>query len=130
LCLSLLIQVQSGSVITATVPGATITSTGLDIKYYGGSICQTVKVVSYGVVECLTIAGEIAADTELFIYQDGSYYACESTDTTVCNYEQLADAGFPAVTMTTTGSSSSIVFTGTDFDFSADYSAIATFAGI
>lgn len=32
--------------------------------------------------------------------------------------------------MTTTGSSSSIVFTGTDFDFSADYSAIATFAGI
>jgi len=56
-----------GSVITATVPGATITSTGLDIYADGSSICQTVKVVSYGVVECLTIAGEIAADTQLSI---------------------------------------------------------------
>jgi len=77
-----------GTVITATAPGATVTSTDLDIvDAAGDSICQTVTVVSYGVVECLTITSEIAADTQLSITQDGVTYACVSTDTTVCYYE-------------------------------------------
>jgi hypothetical protein len=47
----------------------------------------------------------------------------------VCNYEQVAGAGFPAVTSTAVDGST-IVFTGTDFEFSSDYSPIAVFAGI
>jgi hypothetical protein len=53
-----------GTVITATVPGATVTSTGLDIvDADGDSICETVEVVSYGVIECKTKDEEIAAET-------------------------------------------------------------------
>lgn len=63
------------------------------------------------------------------VVQDDETYACVSTDTTVCNYEQVAGAGFPAVTSTAVDGST-IVFTGTDFEFSSDYSPIAVFAGI
>jgi hypothetical protein len=57
-----------GTVITATVPGATITSTDIDIvDSDGNTVCQTVTVVDYGVVECLTITGEIAASTQLSV---------------------------------------------------------------
>jgi hypothetical protein len=46
-----------GTVLTANVQGVGIATTELDIvDATGASICQTVKVVSYGVVECLTIA--------------------------------------------------------------------------
>jgi hypothetical protein len=47
-----------------------------------------------------------------------------STDTAVCAYEQLADGGYPAV-VSTAISGNTIVFTGTGFDFSTDYSGIA-----
>jgi hypothetical protein len=57
-----------GTVITAVVPGATVTSTDIDIvDADGDSICQTVTVVDYGVVECLTITSAIAASTQLSI---------------------------------------------------------------
>jgi voltage-gated potassium channel Kch len=56
-------------VITATVPGATLTSTGLDIVNAdtSNSICQTVTVVDYGVVECLTKLITIDAGTTLAV---------------------------------------------------------------
>jgi hypothetical protein len=47
-----------------------------------------------------------------------------STDTAVCAYEQLTDGGFPAISATVI-SGNSIIFTGTDFDFSTDFSGIA-----
>jgi hypothetical protein len=47
----------------------------------------------------------------------------------VCAYEQLSDGGYPAVASTAI-SGNTIVFTGTGFDFSTDYSGIAQFAGI
>tara|TARA_B110000285_G_C15074264_1_gene589785 strand:+ start:76 stop:264 length:189 start_codon:yes stop_codon:yes gene_type:complete len=51
-----------GTVITAQVPGATVTSTDIDIKDpSGNSICETIAVISYGVVECKTKAQLIAA---------------------------------------------------------------------
>jgi hypothetical protein len=107
-----------------------VTSTGLDIvDADGDSICETLTVISYGVIECMTKTEEIAADTQLSIVQDDETYACVSTDTTVCNYEQLTDAGFPAVASTAVDGNT-IVFTGTDFDFSSEYSPLASFAGI
>jgi hypothetical protein len=53
-----------------------------------------------------------------------------STDTTVCEYEQLEAAVFPNVTSAAITDENTIVFTGTDFDFSADYSPLAEFNGI
>lgn len=111
--------------ITAVVPGATVTSTDIDIvDADGDSVCQTVTVVDYGVVECLTITGAIAASTQLSVTQDDVTYECMSTDTAVCAYEQLDDGGYPAVSSTAI-SGNTIVFTGTGFDFSTDFSGIA-----
>jgi hypothetical protein len=53
-----------------------------------------------------------------------------STDTTVCEYEQLEGAVFPIVTSAAITDENTIVFTGTDFDFSGDYSPLAEFNGI
>lgn len=53
-----------GTIITATVPGATTSSTGIDIvDDSNNSICETVTVTSYGVVECKTLAQVINAST-------------------------------------------------------------------
>jgi voltage-gated potassium channel Kch len=71
-------------VITATVPGATITSTGIDIVNANTSttICQTVTVIDYGVVECLTKMITIDAGTNLTITQAGVSYPCVNSDLT------------------------------------------------
>lgn len=115
----------------ATVPGATITSTGIDIvDDTNTTICETVTVTSYGVVECKTLAQVIATSTQLSLTQDGEYYACMSTDTIVCEYEQLEAATFPNVTSAAITDENTIVFTGTDFEFSDEYSPLAEFNGI
>lgn len=77
-----------GTVITAIVPGATKTSTDLDIKKVDGdSICESVTVISYGVVECMTKAEVIDAATQLKVTQDGTDYDCVNSDLTLCQYE-------------------------------------------
>jgi hypothetical protein len=53
-----------------------------------------------------------------------------STDTTVCEYEQLEAATFPNVTSAAKTDENTIVFTGTDFEFSDEYSPLAEFNGI
>jgi hypothetical protein len=45
--------------ITASVPGVTVSSSVSIVDTAGSSICQSVTVKSYGVVECKTLANEI-----------------------------------------------------------------------
>jgi hypothetical protein len=47
-----------GTIIRAVVPGATTSSTGIDLidVSTSGSICESVTVLEYGVVECKTLA--------------------------------------------------------------------------
>jgi hypothetical protein len=45
-----------GSLITASVPGATVSDTVSIVDSAGASICESVTVTSYGVVECKTLA--------------------------------------------------------------------------
>jgi hypothetical protein len=48
-----------GSLITAIIPGVTVSDTVSIVDSTGSSICQSVTVTSYGVVECKTLAQEI-----------------------------------------------------------------------
>jgi hypothetical protein len=49
-----------GSLITAVVPGAGSSATIVDST--GASICSTVKLTAYGVIECKTLAKVITAN--------------------------------------------------------------------
>lgn len=53
-----------------------------------------------------------------------------NSDTLLCQYEQLANGGFPDVTGASISDENTIVFDGTDFEFSDDYSPLAEFNGI
>lgn len=115
-----------GTLITAVVPGA---GSSVDIvDSTGTSICESVQLKSYGVVECKTLAQEIIS-TSLSIKEDDEIYDCVNTDTTQCQYEQLAASAFPVVTSAVASDDSTLVFTGTNFDI-ASFTASATFLGI
>ena len=116
-----------GTVITAQVPGATVSSTVSIVDSTGASICQSVSVTSYGVVEGKALAQEITS-TQLSIKQGTTVYPCVNSDNSNCQYEQLASSTFPAVT-SVSKTDTTIVFAGTNFDI-ADFSASASFAGI
>jgi len=64
-------------------------TTGFDLvdKSTGNSICQSVKIPSYGVVECTTIASAIAEGTEIGALLSGTTYDCAGSDTTLCQYK-------------------------------------------
>ena len=114
-----------GTLITAIVPGATVSDTVdiLDSTY--SSICESTSVTAYGVVQCKTLAQEIES-TELSISKDGEISPCVSTEKSVCTYVQLASSAvFPTVS-SISNSKSTIVFTGTNFDI-ADFTHTASF---
>lgn len=70
--------------ITGTTPSGTLVDSAT-----GNSICQTFTVRSYGVVECLTIPGEISAGTVIGAksFQSSEQEACSNTDAALCQYE-------------------------------------------
>ena len=111
-----------GSLITANVQGVGSSTTGLDLvdKATGSSICQSVVIPSYGVVECTTIASEIADGTEISVSLSGSTYDCAGSDANLCKYKQLSTAAYPAVTATAIDvTAGTLVFTGTNFPTSS-----------
>ena len=120
-----------GSLITANVQGVGTATSGFDLvdKATGSSICQSVNIPSYGVVECTTIASEIADGTEISASLSGSTYDCAGSDANLCKYKQLSTGSYPAVTTIDT-SSGNMVFTGTNFQTSTTYDAVTTFCGI
>jgi hypothetical protein len=115
-----------GSLITARIPGATVSNKVDIVDGNGDTICQSIKVVSYGVVECKTLAKEMAA-SELSIKQDMSTFACVNSDKALCTYQQTATT-FPAVA-STSKTDSTIVFTGTNLEL-AEFTVSAVFANV
>ena len=116
-----------GTLITATVPGATVSDTVDILDSTGASICEITTVTSYGVVECKTLAQEIAS-TVLSVSHLGEVSPCANMDESVCTYEQLATSAFPVVE-STSSTASTIVFTGTNLDI-ADFVASASFFNV
>jgi len=116
-----------GTLITANVPGATVSDTVDILDSNGASICESTKVTTYGVVECKTLAQEIAS-TVLSVSHLGEVSPCANMDTSLCTYEQLATSAFPAVE-STSSTASTIVFTGTNLDI-ADFEASASFFNV
>ena len=113
-----------GSLLTVTVPGATVADTVDILDSTGASICESTEVTSYGVVQCKTLAQEIPS-TVLSVSHLGEITPCVNTDTSACTYEQLATSAFPAVESTSL-TANTIVFTGTNLDI-GDFTASASF---
>lgn len=67
-----------GTLITAEVKGIGQFTEGISLQTKAGTdICQEIKVVAYGKVECLTKTDEIAADTEIKIkYNTDKFELC------------------------------------------------------
>ena len=115
-----------GSLITLNIPGASASTQIVDSS--GVSICESVQLKSYGVIECKTLP-QIIPTTQLSVIDAGETYDCVNTDTSLCQYEQLEGAGFPEVSSSDTSGDSTLVFTGNNLDI-ADFTATATFGGI
>jgi len=75
-----------GSNITANIQGVGTATSGLELvdSVSGSSLCTKLTVLSYGQVQCQTIAGELAAGTQFSVKLSGSTYECANTDTTKC----------------------------------------------
>ena len=86
-----------GTLVTAVVPGAGPSTDLVDSN--GDSICESVSLKSYGVLECKTLP-QVIATTELSVVDGNTIYECANTDTSQCQYEQLEGAGFPDVAST------------------------------
>ena len=61
-----------GTNITANVQGVGTSTTGLELvdSVTGASLCSKLAVLAYGVVQCQTIAGEIASGTQFAVKLD------------------------------------------------------------
>lgn len=78
-----------GSLITANVQGVGTSTTGLDLvdASTGSSICASVVISAYGVVECTTITSEIAEGTSIGVSLSGTTYNCSGSDAALCTYK-------------------------------------------
>jgi len=77
-----------GSLITATIAGVGVKTSGLDlVDAAGASICQKVTIVSYGQVQCLTKAQEIPAASEIKVKFGADTHACANSEVSKCKYE-------------------------------------------
>lgn len=119
-----------GSNITANIQGVGTATSGLELvdSVNGNSLCTKLTVLSYGKVQCQTIAGEIAAGTQFSVKLDSSTYECANTDITQCQYQQLEAGSYPKIAIADI-SSGDLVLTGTGF-FTAEYYANVSFATI
>lgn len=95
------------------------------------SLCKSLKIRSYGVVECITLPGVIDSGTIVAAYslKTRSIAACENADNGTCLYEQLETASFPEVSSVSSSVTGQMVFTGTNF-FVRGYTSNASYAGI
>lgn len=116
-----------GSLLNVTAPGVSKSSTVDILASDGSSICANASVASYGVITCKTNPGEITSQV-LSIKVDGVTHACVNSDNATCTYAQLAASSFPTST-STSKTTTTIVFTGTNYDISG-FSANASFGGV
>jgi hypothetical protein len=120
-----------GSLIKANVQGVGSSTKGLDLvdTSSGSSICKSVVISAYGVVECTSVAAAIAEGTNIGVKLNGTTYNCSGSDTTLCQYKQLAAGSYPAVTSIDI-STGSMVFTGANFPTATTFAGNTTYCGI
>lgn len=84
------------TLVTATIHGVGTGTTGLQL-FDGSNLCDTITVVSYSIVECLTERQDFgAAALSLNVVQDDVTHACAATDAASCSYLQNElDVTFP-----------------------------------
>lgn len=85
---------------------------------------------TYGEVECVTLPGVINASTVIGAksYVSQESIACNNTDPTLCQYQQLATDTFPVISSIDNSVSNKVVFTGTDF-YTSNFLANASYGG-
>lgn len=104
-----------GAILTLNVQGVGVRTQGLTIvDDTGASACQSVKIVSYGVIKCHSVAKDI--DTTLAVMLGGQVYNCANSDATKCKLKQQSQSlQTPVVTSAQVLNNNKIVFSGTNF---------------
>jgi hypothetical protein len=123
------------TLITATVHGVGVDTTGLDLILPDGtSMCKedTLKVVAYSKVQCMTRMDTFGVEPLAISVKHGeNTYACANeSDATMCNYKQNneGEVKYPVIdSVEITGTT--MVFTG-EFFYTLGYSAQASFKDI
>jgi hypothetical protein len=117
---------EAGSLITVSIPGAGINTSGITLVKASNTalaICSSVSIVSYGIATCISVAGTIS-DT-IKIKLGTTTYGCISP--TNCMYS--TDSTKPAFS-SVTSSASDITFSGSNFPTAGTWTAVATFGGV
>ena len=119
-----------GAVFHADVVGAGALDELTLVDQDGNDICETAEVVSYSVLECHTVAQELAL-TDLSVKDSsGTIYPCASPDPADCQYQTYAaEAAIQYASVAISGVSD-LVFTGTNFDCLACDSCEVSFVGV
>lgn len=95
----------------------------------GAEICETVEILEYSKVQCLTKLNQEIPETQMSIKVGGKSYPCAAIDSNKCLYKQLESAAnMPKVTGLEL-SETTIVYQGTSF-FTEGYQANAEFMDI
>jgi len=116
-----------GTTIVATVPGVVKSLSNVAIKdASGAAICDAVRIVDYGLIECDT-KKEAISSSVLKVSIGSDSFECVNSDAAACTFEQVETA-MPSVA-SVAATASTIVFTGTDFK-TTGYTAKASFNGI
>lgn len=123
---------QAGSIITAVVKGVGV---GDKVSLYDSvnslDICQSATVIEYGVLECLTIAQEIAVAADLSIKEidSGTVHSCAATAVENCQFSTFVSAvDQMAIESASVTSATDISFTGQLFPTSG-FTCEAVFRG-
>ena len=108
----------AGSLITAVVKGVGIyDKVTLYDDVNGIDMCQTAKVIDYGILECLTIVADITSPVQLSVKEivSGNVHACAASSTSSCEYQTFdlvtAQMSVSAVTL---DSDTQLTFTGSN----------------
>lgn len=117
----------AGSVITATVKGVGVDTTGLKLYYGSTELCSSITIVDYGKIQCVTKAVAINSATAVTVKLGSTSYQCVNSDTTQCQYS--TSASMPAVSAASIVSGQYISLTGTNF-FTSGYTAKVRYAGV
>jgi hypothetical protein len=114
-----------GSVVNATVSGVGTETEGVTlVDTNGNDMCSEVTIPEWGIVSCLTVAGDFGF-TQLSLEVSGSTADC--IDSVSCEYGQTAGS-MPAVSGANINGDTEIVFSGSNF--LTTFSGFASFAGI
>lgn len=88
-------------------------------------MCRSVKVSSYGIVECITLAAQVT-QTSVQLSVNGNAFLCQGING-ACDY-QTSDS-MPVVESLVKQDANTLVFTGIGFEF-LSFPAEVTYMGI